>query len=209
MKNKIFVGLAIIIIIGIIIITTLGFNLDESYRDYNLVQVRIGQEYNVSDIKTIANEVFSNSNVNIEKAGVYSDYLIIKVKDINDEQKNLLNTKINEKYGIDNKIEDISVNYIPKLKIIDMVKSYIVPVLATMILVLVYMAIRFRKIGSNKVILQTILLTVIAELLYFSIIAITRFPVNRLVLPVGMAIYVTIITVLTGLFEKQKGINEK
>ena len=71
------------------------------------------------------------------------------------------------------------------------------------------MAIRFRKIGIAKVISQAVILTIIAELLYASIIVITRYPVNRLVMPVGVVIYITIITVLTGVFEKQKSLLEK
>ncbi|MBR2785989.1 MAG: hypothetical protein IKD76_00545 [Clostridia bacterium] len=203
MKNKIFVGLAIIIIIGTIVIATLGFNVDTSYKAYNLVEVKIGQEFNISDIQAIANEVFSNSKVEVEKAGGYNEYAIIRVKNIDDEQKNSLNTKINQKYGTENTTENISVNYIPREKVTDVAKPYVVPVLLAGILVLIYMAIRFRKLGFVKVISQAVVLTGIAEALYFSIIAITRYPVNRLVMPVALVIYITILTVLTGNFEKQ------
>ncbi len=210
MKNKIFVGLAIIIIIGAIVIATLGFNLDGSYKNYNLVEVQIGQDFNISDVETITKEVFQNSKIEIEKAGIYSDYAIIKVNEINDEQKNLLSTKINEKYGTESTAEDVKVNYIAKVKILDIVKPYIVPAIITTVLVLVYMAVRFRKMGTVKVLSQTVILTIIAELLYFSIIAITRYPVNRLVMPVGMVVYVAILTALTGVFEKQSiSIDEK
>ena len=71
------------------------------------------------------------------------------------------------------------------------------------------MAIRFRKIGVSKVLYQAIVLTGLAELLYFSIIAITRYPLNRLVMPVAVVIYIIILTVLTGMFEKQLKIDEK
>ena len=48
-----------------------------------------------------------------------------------------------------------------------------------------------------------LILTVVAEILYAAVIAITRYPVNRLVMPVGVIIYIAIVTVLTGTFEKQ------
>ena len=64
--------------------------------------------------------------------------------------------------------------------------------------------VRFKKLGIGKVILQDVLMIIIAELLYFAIIAITRYPVNSLVMPVSLIIYVAIITTLTGIFEKQK-----
>lgn len=209
MKNKILIGLAIVIIIGIIIITFLGFNVDICYKNYNLVDIKIGQDFNINDIKQITNEVFPKKSVEIQKAGVYSDNLVIKVNEISDEQKNTLNTKINEKYGINNTVDDIQVHYIPSNRLRDVIKPYIVPMLITTALILIYISIRFRKIGIGKVLSQTIILTIIAEALYIAIIAITRFPVNRLVIPVAIVIYITIITVLTGMFEKQKKLLEK
>lgn len=209
MKNKILIGLAIVILVGIIITVAVGFNVDMCYRDYNLVDIKIGQDFNINDIKTITNEVFQKQNVEIQKAGVYSDNVVIKVNNITDEQKNLINTKINEKFGINNSVDDIKVNYIPSYKLRDIIKPYIIPLIITTVLILAYMAIRFRKIGIAKVISQAVILTIIAELLYASIIVITRYPVNRLVMPVGVVIYITIITVLTGVFEKQKSLLEK
>ena len=209
MKNKILIGLAIVILVGIIITVAVGFNVDMCYRDYNLVDIKIGQDFNINDIKTITNEVFQKENIEIQKAGVYSDNVVIKVSSITDEQKNLLNTKINEKFGLNNSVDDIEINYISSYRLRDIIKPYIIPLIITTVIILTYMAIRFRKIGISKVISQVVLLTVIAELLYGSIIVIIRYPVNRLVMPVGVVIYITIITILTGMFEKQKSLLEK
>lgn len=209
MKNKILIGLAIVILVGIIITVAVGFNVDMCYRDYNLVDIKIGQDFNINDIKTITNEVFQKENIEIQKAGVYSDNVVIKVSSITDEQKNLLNTKINEKFELNNSVDDIEINYISSYRLRDIIKPYIIPLIITTVIILTYMAIRFRKIGISKVISQVVLLTVIAELLYGSIIVITRYPVNRLVMTVGVVIYITIITILTGMFEKQKSLLEK
>lgn len=210
MKNKILLGLAIVILIGAIIIATAGFNVDLSYKGYNLIDVSIGQDFNVSDIKAITNEVFGKSKVEIQKAGDFKDNVVIKVSgDVTNEQKELLNAKINEKYGIENPIDSMNVNYIPRFRLLDVVKPYVMPLVISTVIILVYMAIRFRKIGVSKVLYQSIVLTGLAELLYFSIIAITRYPFNRLVMPVAVVIYIIILTVLTGMFEKQIKIDEK
>jgi len=210
MKNKILLGLAIVILIGTIIIATVGFNVDSSYKGYNLINVKIGQGFNISDIKNITNEVFGKSKVEIQKAGDFNDNVVIKVsEDVTNEQKESLNTKINEKYGVENTVDSIDVNYIPRFRLLDVVKPYVIPLLISTVIILVYMAIRFRKIGVSKVLYQAIVLTGLAELLYFSIIAITRYPLNRLVMPVAVVIYIIILTVLTGMFEKQLKIDEK
>ena len=210
MKNKILAGVAVIILIGIIIIAAVGFNLETNYKEYKLIDIKIGKEFNISDIETITNEVFSGKKVEIKKIGDFEDSVAIKVTDtdVSDEQKNTLNTKINEKYGIENTVDSIKINSVPKIKVFDLIKPYIVPVIFITAIVLVYMAIRFSKIGAGKVVLQTLGMTAMAELLYFAIIAITRHPFNGMVMPVALVIYVAILMLLTRMFEKQRGIEE-
>ncbi|MBR1654253.1 MAG: hypothetical protein IJ690_04815 [Clostridia bacterium] len=209
MKNKLFIGLAVVILIGIIVIAAFGFNVDYTYKHHSLIDINIGKEFNVSDIKAITDEVFGKEKVEIHKAGTYSDKVVIKVKSVSDEQKVNLNNKINEKYGIKNEVDDVQVNKISSFKLRDVAKSYAIPLAITTVLILIYMAVRYRKIGAKKVVLQTLLFTVLAELLYGALIAIVRYPVNRLVLPGAVVIYVAIITVLTAMFEKQVSIEEK
>ena len=109
MKNKILAGVAVIILIGIIIIAAVGFNLDTNYKEYKLIEIKIGKEFNISDIESITNEVFSKKKVEIQKVGDFEETVVIKLadSDISDEQKNTLNTKINEKLGIENSVDDI------------------------------------------------------------------------------------------------------
>lgn len=209
MKNKVLACSAIVIIIGIIIVASLGFNVDVVYKDYFMIEVGIGEDFNIGDIKSITKDVLQNSSVDVEKSGNYQDNAIIKVREINDSQKVSLCNKINEKYGTEIKAEDIKVSYIPSIRLSDLVKPYIIPVVIATALILVYMAVRFSKLGIGKVLLQVVSLSCIAELLYFALIAITRYPVNRLTLPVAVIIYMTILTVLTGNFEKQLNVNEK
>lgn len=206
MKNKILAGVAVIILIGMIIIAAVGFNLDINYKEYKLIEVKIGKEYNISDIEAITKDVFPGKKVQIQKVGDFGDSVAIKLvdSDVSDEQKESLNTKLNEKYGIENTVDNISVNKVPKFKVSDMIKPYIVPFIIVTAVVLVYMAIRFNKLGALKVVLQAGLMTIMAELLYFAIIAITRHPINAMVMPVAMVIYVAILSMLTGMFEKQR-----
>lgn len=204
MKNKIFIGLAIVIVVGIIIAATLGFNIDINYKNYSLIDIEIGQDFNISDVKAITDEVFGKQVVEIQKSGTYNDNLIIKTEGITDDQKNQLATKINEKYGLEKTAEDITVNHISNNRLRDIAKPYIITFALSTIIILAYMAIRFRKLGAGKVALQVIGLIALAALLYISILAITRYPINRLVMPVAMVIYVALITTLTIMFEKEK-----
>lgn len=210
MKNKILAGVAVIILIGIIIVAAFGFNLDTNYKDYKLIEVKIGKDFNISDIEAITKEVFSGKKTEINKIGDFGDSVAIKLadSDVSDEQKASLNTKINEKYGIENTVDNIKVDAVPKINVFDLVKPYIMPVVTITAVVLIYMVIRFRKFGAGKVLAQTVGMTVMAELLYFAVIAITRHPINGMVMPVALVIYVAILALLTSMFEKQKSVEE-
>ena len=204
MKNKIFIVLAIVIVIGVIIAATLGFNIDINYKNYTLVDIEIGQDFNISDVKVITDEVFGKQKVEIQKAGTYNDNLIIKVEGVTDEQKEMLKNKINEKYGLEKTVDDIIVNNIANNRLRDIAQPYVVIFAIATIIILIYMAIRYRKLGALKVVGHVLGLIILAGLLYVAILAITRYPINRLVMPVAMVIYVAIITTLTIMFEKEK-----
>ena len=77
-----------------------------------------------------------------------------------------------------------------------------------MIIILVFVAIRYRKLGVVKILLTYIVSIAVVELLLLSIIAITRFPVNRAVIPVGLLLYVMTLTIL-GFKNEKKLINMK
>lgn len=100
MKKKLFMISMIIIIIGIIVVAAKGFNVNLKYRAHQAINIPIGSEYNIEDIKAITKEVFANEKVQIEKAGLYNDEVIINVQTVSEEQIENLRKKINEKYSI-------------------------------------------------------------------------------------------------------------
>ena len=58
MKKKILYAVMIIItIIGAIIIGIKGFEFDIAYRKTKMIEIYLGKEYNLEDIKNITNEV--------------------------------------------------------------------------------------------------------------------------------------------------------
>ena len=65
----------------------------------------------------------------------------ISLKEISDEELENLNTKINEKYGTENKVEDIKVTDVPKVSLGDYMSSYIKPFFISLTLIVVYVGI--------------------------------------------------------------------
>ena len=97
-KQKMIIAIIILIIIaGIIITATMGLNFDLRFQESKKVELYLGKDFEIKDIKQITNEVMPNQYVIVQKVEVYEDSVSIIAKDINDEQKQNLVNKVNEK----------------------------------------------------------------------------------------------------------------
>lgn len=215
-KNLIGILLGIIIIIGIILTATMGLNLDLMYSNHKSIDVNLQKQFENEDVYKIAKEVFENQKVKVQKVELYEDMVSIIVKDATDEQLENLNTKLNEKYELENKKDDMVITNVPSVEISDLVKPYILPVSISFVVIIVYLVIYMainnrvnRKLSILKEISKAILTIIGIELLYLSVFAITRLEINYTTLPIGVIIYAfTTILILMNL-EKQYKIEEK
>ena len=211
-KTIIIALIIIVLIAGLVVIFTKGLNFDLKYQEAKKIEIYVGKEINVSEIKNITNEIFGEQKVLIQMVEIYDPSVAITSIDITEEQKESLITKINEKYGTEIKSEDTQITKIPHTKGKDIVKPYIAPFIIATVIIFAYMMIRYYKLGSVKVLLKTILILVLAQVMLFSIIAITRIPVGTLTIPMVIIVYfltlIGIVSRLEGnLREKNKSRN--
>lgn len=207
MKKIVYAILACIIIIGAVITLTIGLKADIIYSKNAEIDIYVGKTIDLKEVKQIAKEVFPNERVIVQKIELFEDMVSITVAEKSDadlkEKVEQLNTKINEKYGTENKVEDIDIVHNPKIKLSSVIKPYIVPITVSIIIILIYVAIRYKKLGIFKIIIQYILYTGAVEAIFLSILAMIRFPINRLVIPIGLLLYMTTITVLGFMNERK------
>lgn len=203
-KNKIVIAiLAIILIAGIIMVAIKGFNKELSYQETKRLEANIGKTFEIKDIKDIVKEEIGQKNVIIQKVEIYEDAVSITAKDITEEQKNNIISKINEKYGTELKADSTEIINIPNMKIRDLVKPYVTSFAISTVLILVYIAIRYRKLGSIKTMINSLLIIVVGQVVLFSLIAITRIPVGRLTIPMVLIVYVCTLLGITNCLEKK------
>ncbi len=205
MKKIVYAVLAVIIVIGIIVIATVGFNVDVIYSNHREIKVYVGKDYNIDEVKQIVNEVIPEEKVVINKVEKFNDSFIVKVNKISDEQLESLKQKISEKYEISEENRDnmITDSYIGSFRIRDLIRPYVQPIIISTVVILVYMGVRYKKIGIAKVIMQEIIVLVMAIALLLSVIAITRCPVNRAFIPAGLTVYVLSLITTNLQFTKQ------
>lgn len=145
MKNKtvtLSIVIVVIIILGILFTSIFRLNSNLLYKAHKQIDISIGKEFENEDILNIIKEVTENRQVVVQKLEVYEDMVSISIEDISDEELESLNTKINEKYELENTLANsVKVTKIPQVEFIDYIKEYIMPTIVACVIVLIYLAI--------------------------------------------------------------------
>lgn len=201
--TKIIIALiAIILVVGIVMIFTKGLIFDLNYADSKKVEINIGKEFEEKDIKEITDEIFGKQPVLIQAIEVYKDAASITTTEITEEQKTNLVTKINEKYGTEISADDVTIEENAHIRGRDIIKPYITPFIIATVIILAYLAIRYYKINSLKVIAKSVTIIVLAQLLLLSIIAIARIKIGLWTMPIVLTIFAISTYVCTTKFDK-------
>ena len=181
---------------------TLKFNIGLKYSNNVQLGVNIGKDFDIKDIKSIASEVFENQRVIVQYIELYRDMVKITVEDATDEQIELLNNKINEKYEIQNEVSSIEVTKNDGVDIKNLVKQIAIPVAISAIIIIAYAMLVFRKIGVWVVLYRLLIALVGTQAILMSVYAIVRLPVNNITSIVSIVVY--ILTVLSCMLSFQR-----
>ena len=189
--KKILIILAVIIAIaGIAMIAVKGFNYGILYSNTQRLNIYFENDFEIKDVEQIAKEVLGK-NIIVRKGNLFGTVASITASEITDEQKENLITKLNEKYEIEiDKEKDVVTMNVPQTNMYDIISSYITPSVIIFILVLVYSAVRFKKQGIVKSLLIPMLSTILVLAVYVGIYAIARIPVNDLFMVFAMLLFI-------------------
>lgn len=204
MKKIVQVLLICLIIAGIIVISTAGFNVGLKYSEHIEISINVGSQFNVADIKAITKEVFGNTNVLVQQVELYKDMVQITVKEATEEQISSLNDKINEKYEIENQLTDIKIVHISNVRLRSIIKPYILPISIVSIITIVFAMIAFRKLGVLRVAYEMAISIVAPQAILASLYAVTRIPINRLTSIIAIIIFIISLVLPMVKFNKVK-----
>ena len=211
MKKVILAVLICIILAGIAVIATIGVKADIIYSKNVQLNVYLNKTFEDSDIKQILQQVFQNERFIMKDVEVFKDEFTVLLKDNRTEEE--LNTKVqelvqklNEKYELELKEENIEIMHNPKVKLSSIILPYVVPIAISMIILFVYVGIRYKKLGTVKIIFTYLISIIALEMLLISIIAITRYQINQLIVPLALLLLIVEITIF-GLINEKKLVN--
>ena len=203
MKRNINLLFICLLIAGIIVVATLGFNVGLDYRAVNQIAVNVGQEYKVQDVKNIVNQVYKENKV--QQVEIYKDLLQISVYGQTEAENTELINKLNEFYGTALTVEnDLTVTRQANVHLKDLIKPYILPVAISFVLVALYYMLVYKAQGSFNVLFSYLQHVIGAIALYVSLVAITRVQINTLVIPLGLIVYAGAILTFGFLYERKK-----
>lgn len=200
--------IAIVIVIGAVVALTVGFNFELKAQNTKKIELYIQQEPQIADIEKIAKDVIGKKAI-AQKIEVYGDTVAIMAEDITEEQKQAIIEKVNEKYQLEIQADSTKIDTMPHLRLRDIVRPYIVPFIIATLIILVYMAIRYKSLGITKTVVKTAIITVLVQVILFSIIAITRIPVGRLTIPMVITAYLATMLLITNKLENNLAISKE
>lgn len=188
----------IVIILGIIVVATKGFEKSLDYAKVNRIELYLENGYNKEEITQIAKDTFGEKKFQIYDVDKFNQVVAIDLREsYSEEEIEVLKTSVAEKLSIDS--EDITIYEInvPTVIIRDIVKPYLQPMIITTVLIVIYIILRNIKSVENIMnktikMLSAILLT---EGVYFSLIAILGLPINKLTMPIAIVIYLLSIVI--------------
>ena len=177
-KKIILLGIILLIIAGIVVVTLKGVKVSLILQQHEEINIYIGKPTDIKDMKNICREVFKDKRFVVRNLDIFTDAYSINVESVINEEKDELISKVNEKFGVNITTDDISEKTVSNIRIRDIVKPYVKPVLISAVLMAVYVVIRFRKENAFKLLGKILGMIILTEAVIFSVIAVLRIPLS-------------------------------
>lgn len=201
MENKRYkralIAILILVVIGILIIAFKGVKLSIENSENTRIEIAINKQFENTEVSQLLVGIFENDEFKIEKVGAFKDSIGIVVKNTTEEQNNKVIEKLNEKYGTNLSSTDITIYVTPANTIYNIVSPYIYSTVVSVIVALAIIGIIYRKQGLTKILLNTILFTIFAEILYITCISIFNIEVSQTLIVGGIGIFIFTVIYLT------------
>lgn len=170
----VFVIIAIIIILGITIAITKGFEKSIKYSEHIRLEITLN-DLDKEKVEEVIKEIYAKE-ATIQTIGDFEDKIGIETKNLEEEKQTNLQEKLKEL----NNGEEVTINQVNvgKVELKDVIKPYLLPMGIIAIIFAIYMGIKYREEGIVKNIIMPIIILGIVEAIYFSIVCICRIPIE-------------------------------
>lgn len=172
--NKYFAISIIIIVIGIVFLFINGLNLDIDFTGGTAIEANLKQDFSEQDIRNLVKEV-TDSNALIQKTGEDSKGVMISFTQIEEEKIVQIETKLKEAYP---DAETPNTRVVQATYGAEMVKNTLIAVVVAIVFMIIYIAIRFSKLGGLSSGVTAIIGLIHNALIVTSTYVIFNIPIN-------------------------------
>lgn len=182
-KNVIFIISLAVVLAGIIYGIVTGYKFDIDFKGGTRIQVDLNEEYSTSDIEKIVSQI-TNQVPDIQTTSSGNNSVSITTQAISEEMADTVVTALNDKYTNmgEATIKNVQASYGKEL-----LNSAIVAVVVSIVLLLVYVGIRFKTLGYTAA-LSAVLALIFDVAFLFAIYGVFKFPINSTFVAVVLTI---------------------
>lgn len=187
-KKLLLLGTILLIIAGIFVVALKGVRVSLKLQQHESMIIKVGKQVELKDIEEICNTTFENKKFVVRNVEMFNDSADIIVESITDEEKEKIVNKINDKYETELTTQDLTINSNSNVRIRDIVRPYIFPIIISVILIGGIYTIVYRNKDVVIKYIKTLLIIVITEMLIASIVAIVRIPLTQSIITIMLFI---------------------
>lgn len=203
-KKILLLGMILLIVAGIVVVSLKGVKVSLKLQQHEVINVYLEKKVEFKEFKNICKAVFGNKRFELRNVEYFNNSFDISVENITDEEKAKLVEKVNEKFETEIKIEDLRIYTVANIRVRDIVKPYVKPVIISTVLMIAYIIIRFRKLSAWKVLGKIFGIIALTEALIASVITITRLPLSATIINLMAVIAVIELILYINKLEKNK-----
>lgn len=203
-KKVLILGLSLLILAGIVVVLFRGFNVNFMLEQHEVIEFVIGKDFEIKEVSDICDEVFGDKKVVLKIVEVFNDSVSINVESITNEEKQNLVNKLNEKFETTKTIDEVEVKTVANVRIRDWVKPYVKPISISAIIILGYIAVKFREENILKLLTKIIGIVVLTMATILSVLAILRIPMSPIYIMILTAVALVEVMVYINKHEKAK-----
>ena len=182
-KNIILIVSLVVVIAGLIYGFSTGYVFDIDFKGGTRIQVDLNEEYNNSEISDIVKEVCGQTP-EVQSSSSGNNSVTITTQTISEEESSNIVDALSQRYTNmgDATIKNVQASYGKEL-----INTAIISVIVSIVLLLVYIAIRFKTLGYTAA-LSAVLGLIFDVCFLFAIYGIFKFPINSTFVAVVLTI---------------------
>lgn len=164
------------------------------------------------------NEKYSKSYdmKSLKKEKILVEQNATSVSSMSDEEITTLINNVKDKYGLEytkeelqDTVSKVRMSDVSKVEFYDMLKGFILPLLISLAIVLVYYAVRFNKLYKKAWVLEPVKLAlnmILSQAFLIAVVAITRIPVSQYIICV--LLFVWILQIISETVKNEKALEK-